>query len=109
MSGFLHFLSRMRFEDKHKFFKDIANNNKCRVNIVNTLAKRHQMNYIDIFLDNMTPKILKYGTLFPFNASKYNLAEVAVLLKDVTDCVSAKWVEINNLIYKKTQYLLLYL
>ena len=62
----------MRFENKHQFFKRIANRCKIFINITKLLSERHQLHQSSLYLDRF-PNDITSEKIFPLIPSMYTI------------------------------------
>lgn len=91
--GPLLYMWSMRFEAKHKLFKDSFKNFK---NITKSLAKKHQM-AIAYHWETFTLKHNEYGPIKSFSLTDENVVNNEMLEKKV---FSASWVKVDGVEYK---------
>ena len=86
----------MRFEAKHKLFKDYFKNFK---NITKSLAKRHQM-AIAYHWETFTLKQKEYGPIKSFSVRDENVVNNEMLEMLPKDVFSTSWVKVDGVEYK---------
>ncbi|XP_051947286.1 uncharacterized protein LOC127618717 [Xyrauchen texanus] len=95
--GPLLFMWSMRFEAKHKMFKDIFKNFK---NITKSLAKRHQM-AIAYHWESFTLKHNEFGSIKSFTLREENVVSNHILEMILSkDAFSTSWVKVDGVEYR---------
>lgn len=95
--GPLLYMWSMRFEAKHKVFKDYFKNFK---NITKSLAKKHQM-AIAYHWETFTLKQNEYGPIKSFSLEDVNVVNSEMLEMILSkDAFSTSWVKVDGVEYK---------
>lgn len=93
------FLSNMRYEGKHKDFKSVANNIRCKKNVPYSLAMRTQMKHCYRFMSKRgLSDAINHGTVFDSHSISSSYIS--------DNYCETSWYEINGIRYDSSSILL---